>query len=214
MVHGARAADAAARWRRVVMVEPAPLLASRLPAVGAARLELERLLQKVAAALGIGRERPHAVEPLQRQLGGHLRVLGDQRFVAGLDDGELVPKPFGIDERQPPLLARKHVVVEPLLPEIERLIRSDPPADGMHHPGARAALARARVFEEGDVGARVALLVGVEEVVDGRVVLVDRLLHHAQAQHSRVEVDVSRRVPSDRRDVVDSFELHGRSSGS
>ena len=208
-MHGARAADAPALWRGVVMEETAPPLASRLPAVGAARLELERLLQKVAAALGIGRERPHAVEPLQRQLGGHLRMLGDQRLVAGLDDGELVPKPFGIDERQPPLLPREHVVVEPLLPEIERLLRGDPPADGMHHPGARPALARARVLEEGDVGARVAPLVGVEEVVDGRVVLVDRLLDHPQPERLPVEADVCRRVAGDARHVVDPLELHG-----
>ena len=35
-----------------------------------------------------------------------------------------------------------------------------------------------------------ALLVGVEEVVDGRVVLVDRLLDQAQTEHAGVEVDV------------------------
>jgi hypothetical protein len=45
-------------------------------------------------------------------------------------------------------------------------------------------------------------------VVDGRVVLVDRLLHEPQAEHADVELDVGGRVARDRGDVVDAFELH------
>jgi hypothetical protein len=52
------------------------------------------------------------------------------------------------------------------------------------------------------------VLVGVEEVVDGGVVLVHRLLDHPQPQDARVEVDVARGVARDRRDVMDSVELH------
>ena len=52
------------------------------------------------------------------------------------------------------------------------------------------------------------VLVGVEEVVDGRVVLVDGLLDHAQAEHAGVEVDVAGRVAGDAGDVVDAFEAH------
>src|SRR5262245_5521556 len=81
----------------------------------------------------------------------------------------------------------------------------------MHHACARLALPRARVLEEGDVVARRARLVPIEEVVDGRVVLVDALLDEAESQDARVEVDVARRVPGDRGDVVDAFELHAAS---
>jgi hypothetical protein len=79
------------------------------------------------------------------------------------------------------------------------------------HPVARAAHRQARVLEEGEIGARIPLLVRVEEVVDGRVVLVDRLLHQAQPEHVRVEVDVSLGVGGDRGDVMDAVELHAES---
>ena len=93
-------------------------------------------------------------------------------------------------------------------PEGDRLRRGHAPADAVHHAGARAARRGAGVLEEREVGAGAALLVGVEQVVDGRVVLVDRLLHQPQAEHPRVEVEVLRGVAGDRGDVVDAFELH------
>jgi hypothetical protein len=74
------------------------------------------------------------------------------------------------------------------------------------HAGARPAGRRARVLEEGQLGARAPLLVGVEQVVDARVVLVDRLGGQAKTEDARVEVEVPERVPGDRRDVVDAFE--------
>src|SRR6266513_24981 len=100
------------------------------------------------------------------------------------------------------------MVVEPLLPEAERVLRGDAPANGVNHAGAGAALAGARVLEEGDVAAGLALFVRVEEVVDGRVVLVDALLDEPQAEHAHVEVDVAGRIACDRRDVVDALKLH------
>ena len=83
--------------------------------------------------------------------------------------------------------------------------------DRVHHPVAGAAAPDARVLEERDVGAGRPLLVGVEEVVDGRVVLVDRLLDEPQPQHAAVVLDVGRRVAGDARHVVDPLELHARS---
>ena len=80
--------------------------------------------------------------------------------------------------------------------------------DTVDHPRAGPAGARVRILEERDVRARGAFLVRVEEVVDGGVILVDRLLHHPQPEHPHVEVDVARRIAGDRRDVVDAFELH------
>ena len=55
------------------------------------------------------------------------------------------------------------------------------------------------ILEERDVGARGAALVGVEQVVDGRVVLVHRLLDEAEPERPRVEVDVAGRVARDAR---------------
>jgi hypothetical protein len=52
----------------------------------------------------------------------------------------------------------------------------------------------------------VPLLVGVEEVIDGRVVLVDGLLDEPEPEDARVEVDVARSIRGDARDVVDAVE--------
>src|SRR5437763_1938377 len=84
----------------------------------------------------------------------------------------------------------------------------DTPGHVMHGARARAPGCGAGIFEERDVVARRTVLVAVEEVVDRRVVLVDRLLDEAKAEHSRVEVDVARGVAGDRRYVVDALELH------
>src|SRR5919204_52210 len=100
------------------------------------------------------------------------------------------------------------VPVEAFRQEVDRLVGYDSPLDRVHHPGARASLPRPGVLEERDVGARIALLVGVEEVVDGRIVLVDGLLDEPEAERPRVELDIARRVGRDRRDVMDPFELH------
>ena len=92
----------------------------------------------------------------------------------------------------------------------KRVLAGDTMQDRGDHPGAGAAGRGARVLEEGDVGARRAVLVGVEQVVDARIVLVDGLLDQPEAQHPRVEVDVAGSVTGDQRDVVDAFDwLHG-----
>jgi len=83
----------------------------------------------------------------------------------------------------------------------------------MHHPRACPTRAGALVLEERQVGARVTVLVRVEQVVDGRVVLVDRLLDEPQPEQADVEVDVALRVAGDAGHVVDAFELHGTSVG-
>ena len=78
----------------------------------------------------------------------------------------------------------------------------------MDHPVAGATGRGARVLEEGQVHPGRAVLVAVEEVVDGRVVLVDRALDHPQAEQARVELDVPGGVAGDRSDVVDALEPH------
>ena len=140
-------------------------------------------------------------------------MLGDERRVVGVDDRELVPQALRILERR-----RRHVLAgdgaglagQALLPEVERRVGADAPADRVHHPGARSSATRSGILEERDVAPRGPLLVRVEEVVDGRIVLVDGLLDHPQTEDARVEVDVPRRVAGDAGDVVDTVEAHDR----
>jgi hypothetical protein len=115
-------------------------------------------------------------------------------------------------QRLPVALGLVSGLSETVAPEVERLGRGDAPDDAVDHAGAGSAAPGAWELEEGDVGARVAALVGVEEVVHGRRVLVDRLLDQPKAEHAGVEVDVVLGVGGDCRDVMDALELHGSSS--
>ena len=121
-----------------------------------------------------------------------------------------MPEALGIrkQERAVAALGRDALGAEALLPEGERVLRGDAPGDAVDHAGARGAAPRAGIFEEGDVGARIAPLVAVEEVVDGRVILVDALLDEPEPEDAHVEVDIAGRIPRDRRDVMDALELH------
>src|SRR5205085_346301 len=115
----------------------------------------------------------------------------DERLVRRGRDDEVVPQALRILEWD---------AAHPLPPELERLVGADAPDDRVDHPRARAAALRAGVLEERDVRAGTSGLVRVEQVVDGRVVLVDRLLDEAQAEAARVEGEVLRRVAGDVRD--------------
>ena len=209
VVDGARARDPALGRRGVVGVVRAAFLAAGLPAVGAA-FEAERLLEKRAAALGRRRVRTHRVEAVESQLRGNLGVLSDEGLVLGLDDSQLEAHPLGVGEAQARVVALDvdPLGAEPVGPEVERLRRGDPPRDPVHHPRARPARDRAWVLEEGEVAAGASDLVRVEQVVDGRIVLVDRLLDEPEPEDARVEVEVPGRVARDRRDVVDPLESH------
>jgi hypothetical protein len=101
---------------------------------------------------------------------------------------------------------------EALLPEIQRRFRADARHDRVDHSGARTARCGAGVLEERQLRSGAALLVGVEQVVDGGIVLVDRLGGQPQAHDARVEVEIALCVTGDRRDVVDAFESHGIAS--
>src|SRR5215207_2510036 len=82
------------------------------------------------------------------------------------------------------------VATQALRPEVERCLTGYSPDDLVDHAVAGATGGGAGILEEGEVEARVRVLVAVEEVVDGRVVLVDRFLHQPQAEDADVEVDV------------------------
>jgi hypothetical protein len=75
----------------------------------------------------------------------------------------------------------------------------------VHHARSRASPGGPGVLEEGQVRAGIPALVGVEEVVDGGVVLVDGFLDQPQAHDAGVEVDVALGVLGDRGDVVNAL---------
>jgi len=55
-----------------------------------------------------------------------------------------------------------------------------------------------------------AIRVGVEEMVGGRIVLIDAALHEAHTQDAGVEVEILLRGTRDRRNVMDAVDaLHG-----
>src|SRR5439155_5952245 len=97
-------------------------------------------------------------------------------------------------------------------PEFERLIGAHAKTDAVDHTRARAAPSQAWILEEGEVGAGASFLVGVEEVVDGGVVLVDRFLDQAHAHDAGIEEQVLRGVGRDRAYVVDAVQVSCLSS--
>jgi hypothetical protein len=119
-------------------------------------------------------------------------MIGGQRLVAGLHDRELVLEAFEVLEAQ--AISLRHGLVtrlaQPPGPEVERLGRRDAPADPVHHPLAGPSTRSPRELEERQVRAGASVLVRVEEVVDARLVLVHRLLHHPQAEETGIELDV------------------------
>src|SRR5690242_15651020 len=98
--------------------------------------------------------------------------------------------------------------VEALHPPVERVaIRRAQQNPG---DGSRAVACGASVgpVEEGQLGARVAVLVTIEEVVSRDIVLVDGLLDQPHTQYLGVERDIARRVAGDGGDVVQPADPH------
>jgi hypothetical protein len=140
---------------------------------------------------------------LRRNLG----VLGEEWRIVDGRDHEALAEALGVVEGNARVVSGDvGLGREAMLPEVERFLRGDAPIDGVHHPGTGLAATHAWILEKRDVAAGCPGLVGVEEVVDGRVVLIHRLLDESEAQDTRVEVDVARRVAGDARDVVDSVQ--------
>src|SRR4029077_19646718 len=112
-----------------------------------------------------------AGEALKREPLGDLRVNCSKGSVRSRRGDQLEAETFGVVEAEPVVLALRLEArpCQPVGPEVERLLRADAKADAVDHPRARAPARQARILEEGEVGARAAVLVGVEEVVDAGV---------------------------------------------
>src|SRR5438552_4592107 len=115
----------------------------------------------------------------------------DQRRVGGRGGDQLEAETFVIVKSKPAFLANRFDARgrKSPCPEVERLVRADAKSDPVDHPGPRAAAHQTWILEEGEIRAWAAVLVGIEEVVDRRVVLVDRLLHQAHAHEAGVEAE-------------------------
>jgi hypothetical protein len=150
------------------------------------------------------------VEALERQLGGDLGMVRDQRLVGRGRDQELMRQPLEVLEDQRLGGACRLVagIAQASLPEVERLAAGHPPDHAVHHARARASARDAGVLEERDVRPWFTGLVRVKQVVHGGLVLVDRLLHEPQTENPRVEVHVALGLRRDCSYVVDAFELH------
>src|SRR5215211_783162 len=93
-------------------------------------------------------------------------MLGDHGLVVGVVHPEFLTEALGVREGESLAIALGTDVVtaESLRPEIERLRRTHTPGDGVDHPVACPAWRRPGVFEEGQIRAGVAPLVGEEQV--------------------------------------------------
>ena len=140
-------------------------------------------------------------------------MLGDERLVARVDGCQLASHSFEVFEANPiaDALVLDPFAAESVGPEVEGVRRGDAPRDRVDHSRAGRPPRRVRILEERNVAAGAAFLVRVEEVVNGRVVLIHRLLDEPQSENTRVEVDVARGVAGDQRDVVNALEAHARS---
>ena len=213
----ARALAAVLGGRRVVGDRRAADLAAQLPRVLAQRRGAEQLARaRCRCAAGARCRRARRRSPAAPASAG---ISGCSALSGVSPPGRTAsswPRPSGSAKRRrsPTRSWATPSAAKRSRPEGQRLLGADARDDPVHHPGARAARDGAGVLEEGQLGAGAAALVGVEQVVDAGVVLVDGLGHQPQAEHARVEVDVARRVAGDRRDVVDALEPHGSSTSS
>src|SRR5450631_2865408 len=208
VVDGARAAHTSRVRRWVISIKGTALLAAQLELAWSCAPESQRLYQG-GAALRRTRVGANACEPLQGELRRDLRMGGDQRSVGDVFDEQLQPQPLRVLEPNTAVgtLRLDSLAREPLRPEVECLFRADTEGDAVDHPGPCTSSRHPRVFKEGHISSGAGLLVRVEEVIDGGVVLVDRLLDQPKAEYAGIKSHVARRVGSDGRDVVDAVEL-------
>ena len=156
-------------------------------------------------------------EAADLELGRHRTAIPRRRRVAGtavVDEREALA--LGILElkRQPAvalddLTVRHLVFVEALQPPCQRRFTVHAEA-GPDDAASPAALARCGPVEKGEVRARTAFGVGIEQVIGAHVVLVHRALDQPHAERPGVEAVVLLDRGGDRGEVMDARELHGR----
>src|SRR5207245_5293634 len=211
VMDGARAAKSTRLGSRVVDVEGAARVASRLVAVRPGALETQGLAEELMARVTAALKRPHARKALKSEVRGDFRMARDEWLVARRLSDELEAQALRVVEAKPVVFADAIDAGrgQAPRPEPERLIARHSEGGAVDHPCARAAPNQARILEEREVSARAAFLIRIEEVIDGGVVLVDGLLDQPEAHDAGVEQDIPGGVCRDRADVMDSVQrLH------
>ena len=92
--------DARSGRRLVVREVAAALLAADLPAGLVAAAEAEHVASSALAARRVARVRAHAVEPLERVLGGDVGRCRDERRVGGRRRPRARARALGVGEQQ------------------------------------------------------------------------------------------------------------------
>ena len=150
-------------------------------------LEAERLLQQLRTPRRcVSEVHAHTAEALQRRASswGMSGCSAASGASAPVNSAARGPAPQGRGSGRLAARDSSALVTEPLLPKSRRAC-CDPTRHTIELTIPRPAHpARAPRYRKRDVGAGAAALVRIEEVVDGRVVLVDRLLDHPPAQRA------------------------------
>ena len=221
MVHGAASYDAAPLMRQHYQVDAI---------AGGAPTSLKAVA--VAAALG-GAE----IEDIRQQAAGSLGIVHGQRHALEAADGFVGWNPTAEVGLPEVCIIRYQLQLQAVRVEEDEIVFTQAVrgfvVDGVacfetRHPVveaprrhakaglgdlSRPALPASDVLprEEGEDGARVALLVSEIEVVSARVVEIHGLFHQAQAQYAGVEVEIALRIARDGCDVVDAVDgvFHG-----
>ena len=207
-MHGPGPAEAARFGSGVIDVKRTARIPPGLVCVITRALETECLGQERMACATTAFESPHAGEPLQGELLGNLGMSRHERLILSRAGDELETETLRVFEPETVVFDRGFQPgrLQAPRPELEGFLGTHPKADPMDHPRARTSAHEAWILEKCQVRTGAAIFVSVEEVVDGRVVLVDRLLDQSQAHDPGIELEVPGCVGGDGADVVDSVQ--------
>jgi len=222
VVHGAGTGELALFRGRVKQVQARAGVCGDSPGTVAQILETEHPGQDLLRSLRRGGVGTHAVESADRVFRRDFAVKRHQRLFIAVVDEEFVLESFGVGEQQSglsgvdtgPGQTRVHLGclrpgargLEALGPVGERLNRWEPPQDPVDHARSGPARLGAGVLEEGQVEAGAAVLIAVEEVIDGRVVLIDGSLDQPHPEKPGIKLHVPGGIAGDAADVMDAVE--------
>ena len=203
---------AGARDRRLTIarLETIDRRARLVPCTPGVALALKaQRLQHRRAAEGIARLRGDTNHAPQRVLIRHVRRMGVREALASVDHHEARNETFVVpDSETLGRTLRRGFSDQVSFPPVERSNRRDAPIDPRHHPFARAPQPRAWVLKKRQCSTRSSRVIAVVQVICTGIIEVDGLLDESQAQHTAIELGVTRTVSGDCGDVMNALQLH------